>query len=531
LVLAWVAGRFVDVNIFSLQGVYASRLIRCYLGASRTKVNLHTDRPRGASPHSHGPDRNANLITGFDPLDDMPLADLKVGGPTPVEGLRKKEQPTTYRGPVLLINTALNLVRGEELAWQERKAESFVLTARYCGCRNTGYRPTEGYGAGLGLGAAMSISGAAVSPNMGYHSSGAVTALLTLFNARLGAWLDNPREPCWQARGPRSSCWHPLKELLGRTDDRYKYVYLSDGGHFENLGVYELVRRRCRFIILCDGTADPDFRFQDLGNLIRKVRIDFGVRIEIDLSGLQRRQDGRAASHAAIGKIHYGDVDRRQGTPHDSTLNKFFTESQFESYCELGYHTARTTFYPVIQALRSSGWKDGRAGDSRQLFGQLHGQFYPPPPDLTLRFLESTRGYIAVLESLRTDPNLRRLIAEVHGSAPAGDATPNGGPAADRPEACSAERHMVAQMMMVLENAWFGLHLERYRRHPVHNGWMGVFKRWWEAPTVQTHWPAVRCEFNHGFRDFLERELGKLPDLCGRPKDLGKCGTVLTGEP
>src|SRR5260370_40859929 len=136
----------------------------------------------------------------------------------------------------------------------------------------------------------MSIPGAGVSRNMGYHPSAAVTALLTLFNARLGAWLGNPRRSCWQAKGPRSSFEHLFRELFGRTDDRYEYVYLSDGGHFENLGVYELVRRRCRFIILCDGGADPNFTLQDLGNLIRKVRVDFGVRIEIDVSGLQRRQ-------------------------------------------------------------------------------------------------------------------------------------------------------------------------------------------------------------------------------------------------
>jgi hypothetical protein len=266
LVTAYLAGRFVDVNIFSLQGVYANRLVRCYLGASRTKRAGQTDRPPGTSPHSHGPARDPNVLTGFDPLDDMPLADLQVGEPMKEEELANKDLlDTRYRGPLLLINTALNLLRGEELAWQERKAESFVLTARYCGCPTTGYRSTKGYAGGVKLGTALSVSGAAVSPNMGYHSSPSVTALLTLFNARLGAWFGNPKGPRWSEQGPKSSFPHLVRELLGRTDDRYEYVYLSDGGHFEDLGVYELIRRRCRFIVLCDAGADPGLDFEDLG--------------------------------------------------------------------------------------------------------------------------------------------------------------------------------------------------------------------------------------------------------------------------
>ncbi len=78
------------------------------------------------------------------------------------------------------------LVQGEQLASQERMAESFVLSPMYCGSKSTGYRPLPEYGGELSVGRAMSISGAAASPNMGYHSSPSVTALMTAFNVRLG---------------------------------------------------------------------------------------------------------------------------------------------------------------------------------------------------------------------------------------------------------------------------------------------------------------------------------------------------------
>ena len=95
----------------------------------------------------------------------------------------------------------------------------------------------------------MAISGPPPTPNMGSHTSVAVTALMTVFNARLGWWIQNP-EVRRLAR-PRASRLGPplIHELLGRTDAAHKYVHLSDGGHFENLGVYELVRRRCRYIV------------------------------------------------------------------------------------------------------------------------------------------------------------------------------------------------------------------------------------------------------------------------------------------
>jgi len=163
-----------------------------------------------------------------------------------------------------------------------------------------------------------------------------------------------------------------MSELLGMTTDDRAWVYLSDGGHFENLGVYELVRRRCRFIIVSDAGQDGAVTFEDLGNMIEKCRADFGVDIEIDLDRIRRQGEAFSRWHCAIGTIHYdrqnpadapgtllylkssltgdepADVLRyaslNPAFPHESTADQFFDESQFESYRALGYHVACAAF-------------------------------------------------------------------------------------------------------------------------------------------------------------------------------------------
>src|SRR6185295_9910671 len=150
-------GRFVNVNRFSLQAMYRNRLVRAYLGASN-------------------PRRQPNLFTGFDPDDNLRLHELRDNRPFPV------------------IGAALNLVAGQDLAWQQRKAECFTASPLHCGAARLGYRRSQAFGGenGISLGTAVATSGAAANPNMGYHSSPAVTFIMTLFNARLGVWLGNP---------------------------------------------------------------------------------------------------------------------------------------------------------------------------------------------------------------------------------------------------------------------------------------------------------------------------------------------------
>ena len=267
--------RFVNINTFSMHGMYRDRLIRAYLGAS----NLG---------------RRASRFTGFAANDNIKMADLAPSG----------------RAPFHVLNFALNLVGGNRLDWQQRKAESFTATPFHCGSRGVGYRPSSEYGGGITLGTAIAISGAAASPNMGYHSSSAVGAIMTLFNARQGCWLGNPGPAgavTWRHPSPLRAVRLIVNEALGQTSDQSEYVYLSDGGHFENLAMYEMVRRRCRTIVVLDGGCDPEFRYDDLGDALRKIRIDMGIRIEFEdeqMRPLRARQ-----RRCAVGTIRYSLVD------------------------------------------------------------------------------------------------------------------------------------------------------------------------------------------------------------------------------
>ena len=162
---------------------------------------------------------------------------------------------------------------------------------------------------------------------------------------------------------------------MGNTTDRYKYVNLSDGGHFENLGLYEMVLRRCHYIVVSDAGEDPECSFADLGEAIRKIRIDFGIPIDFEPMTIYPRsairalkRDRQEGHNCAIGRIQYSAVDgstapdgiilyikpacygdeprdiyeyfKRSVTfPHESTADQFFSESQFESYRMLGAHT------------------------------------------------------------------------------------------------------------------------------------------------------------------------------------------------
>ena len=227
----------------------------------------------GASNFARHPD----AFTNFDSTDNMYEVDMP------------------YKdAPLHVINTALNLVATRNMAWQQRKAEPFTFSPISVGSWRLGYLPTQDYGGskGVTVGTAMAISGAAFNPNMGYNSSPLVTLLMTFFNARLGWWLPNPLWPHlrkWPTgrktrhflgrNGPKWALMPLLNEALGNTDDSYKWIELSDGGHFENLGLYEMVLRRCRHIIVVDADADSEFQFEDLGNAIRKIEIDLGVPI------------------------------------------------------------------------------------------------------------------------------------------------------------------------------------------------------------------------------------------------------------
>jgi len=350
LVLWVVASRVIATNQFSLHGLYCNRLIRAFLGGSR-------------NPN----DRRPNALSQFDEHDNFDLSELwpnkRTGGNTPPQ--------------LLVINCALNVLRSENLAWQERKALSLTCTPRAVGAYalnnwNGCYRRASEYAEGLSLGTAMTISGAAVSPSMGYHSSPALSVLMTFFNVRLGAWLGNPGPAganVYRDAGPRFSAIPLIQEALGLATESREYVYLSDGGHFENLGLYEMVQRRCRFIVLSDAGFDPDMTFEDLGNAVRKISIDLNVRIDFDVLNIPpRKTPPLAGSYVAVAKIFYPEPGAPVGHllyvkpsyratepasvrsyaeanpkfPHEPTTDQMFGESQFEAYRALGEYIMET---------------------------------------------------------------------------------------------------------------------------------------------------------------------------------------------
>lgn len=362
-ILFVLLGRIISVNRFSLNGMYRNRLARAFLGAARPATK-----------------RRPDPFTGFDSADNVRMSRLDPHGPG---------------GSVLypVINVALNITATENLAWQERKAVPFVFTPLYSGSgmlggeqRPGGYVASALYASGehdaaigdeggVSLATAMSISGAAATPNMGYYSSPATAFLMTLFNVRLGAWLPNParagdlgKQGIGRA-SPRNSIGAILSELRGMTHDCGLDIYLSDGGHFENLALYEMVRRRCKYVVVSDAGADPACALKDLGNAVRKVKIDFNVTIDFPRLRLRARdaapEKDLQQTAWALGRIVYPEggegrilylkpsffgeglpadvIAYARGCekfPHESTADQFFSESQFESYRHLGDHFA-----------------------------------------------------------------------------------------------------------------------------------------------------------------------------------------------
>jgi len=192
---------------------------------------------------------------------------------------------------------------------------------------------------------------------------------------RLGWWLGNPGASgvkTWRRKGPQYSVGPLFSEAIGNTTDNYQYVNLSDGGHFENLGLYEMVLRRCHFIVVSDGGEDPECAYADLGEAVRKIRIDFGIPIEFGTMTIYPRSAidtlKNSGHNCAVGRIRYSVVDGADAPdgviiyvkpacygdeprdiyeyfktnptfPHETTSDQFFSESQFESYRMLGAHT------------------------------------------------------------------------------------------------------------------------------------------------------------------------------------------------
>ena len=280
--------------------------------------------------------------------------------------------------PYHLINATVNLPTSTNVALRERRSDFLVFSKHWCGSPSTGYFQTSNWkmnNEAADLATAMAISGAAVSSHMGLGSMPTLRAVLTFLNVRLGFWILNATEKTW-LNTPGFICL--LREMTGfGMSDTHKWLNLSDGGHIENMGAYELLRRRCKFIICVDGESDPAHSFHGLMTLVRHAQIDFGVHMDPMLSDLRPDpKTGFSQTHASLSRIHYpndggedslglflylklsvtgneSELIRRYRLlnpdfPHQTTLDQFFDEEQFEAYRQLGVHVADGLFAPAL---------------------------------------------------------------------------------------------------------------------------------------------------------------------------------------
>jgi hypothetical protein len=397
---------------------------RPFLGAS----NIHAVIPGFAS---------------FCELDDLDLKSLNAAG---------KDQQHVVQRPIPIWSAAVNVTDSSQIGLQERKAGCFCFTPLRCGYeivsagrpvtdagsdsretpRNAvpAYAMTRDHGSAYGetneeferetltVGKVMAISGAAFSSNTGASTKPEKALLLTLLGFRLGNWLPNPANAKANESSSACSPWETglpyfvrrgvtwldrlrdvrtpliLKEAFSRCDVSSDAVYVTDGGHFDNLGIYEMIRRRVRLIVATDAGCDPHYHFSDLLNLQTKVRTDFGVDIRIEALDELAVKPGQqfAQRQVAVWRIIYSrdargepqdqgllvyckstmtgaeDADllayknRVPTFPHLSTVNQWFAESTFEAYRALGLHIGREAArVAAINGLGQSARSDSSA--------------------------------------------------------------------------------------------------------------------------------------------------------------------------
>jgi|GEM_PF-3272563 len=277
--------------------------------------------------------------------------------------------------PYHIYNTCLNLSTDRDAAYRSRKSDIFIFSKLYCGAPATGFTDTGVYRSGATkVARVLTISGAAINSALGRQTFFAQAFGATLFNIRLGQWMENPGYHGGKHIGRRETIifWpkYLLMEVLGMSDSRRRLVHLSDGGHTgDNLGLISLLQRRCRLVLVVDAECDTDWSFGSLMNAIQYAEADMGIRIELRLDDLKPDKNGFAARHYAIGTILYPATDSEpsmQGHlvilkssvhkdddetvrkyrqthpvfPQEPTSDQFFSEEQFEAYRKLGQNMA-----------------------------------------------------------------------------------------------------------------------------------------------------------------------------------------------
>ena len=354
-----ILGLFVNVNYTGLHRYYRDRILEAFFQTEE--------------------ERKSKAIVATEILD-----------------VRECCQPGSA-GPYHLINTNVVLVNSDNPTFKGRGGDAFVLSPAFCGSAATGWlrvaseKKDDHSPMPMSLASAVAISGAALNPSSGADGegptrSGMLSFILSLLNIRLGYWVRNP----W--RIAKGDGWHRPPNFLqpglgygllslGHREKSH-WLELTDGGHFDNIGIYELLRRRVKTIIAVDGTADPEFDLSSFANAYERARNDFDITIDIsnyaanfnDLLPGTARPDSPikkryelAERGFAIGVISYpGDAElgyifyvksvltenlpsnlysyrgAHPNFPNEPTVDQFFNEREFDAYCELGYELTKS---------------------------------------------------------------------------------------------------------------------------------------------------------------------------------------------
>ncbi len=442
----------------------------------------------------------------------------KRGGVNSNDDLRLSElSPPGSLAPVHIINAALNRQASKDLGLRGRSCDFFSFTKYFIGSPSTGYCTTglmESVFPNMTLGTAMAISGAAASPNMGTFTTRPAVMLMTLLNIRQGVWLPNPKQlnarfsgRAADERGMVSRLldirrYQPdaralVREMFSRLDTHGTLVNVSDGGHIENTAGYELLRRRCKYVIVSDASEDAAMTHSGLATLMLFARVDLGIEIDMDLDNFQRDGKGHSRRHAALGVIHYpetvefaaetgyllyfkssltGDEDavmneyreRHPSFPHQSTGDQMFDESQFEVYRALGAH--------MVDSIVHTDVGDGM---SFAEFGQ---------------WVQGLRVHLA-----RKVEN-RFQAADLSQLAGSGETRP------ERIQALERAAFQLAQMAQMFDE--LELDDPGNRTNPHNLGWMNRFRRWAATPELREVYARSCSGWSEVFQVFCEEALG-----------------------
>jgi len=435
LIVALFTGRTVGfINLSSLQRYYSGHLMRSYLRASlfAEDADVEPDVRKAARRDDIALSAYYNRAS-LAPIHlvNVTMSQTLASGSSLVD--RDRKGANLAIGPF-----GFALGRSGFVGWNPADIDDKLqrCPGTVLGARDDAALP--GFTAGdalvmepLSIGNWCAISGAALTTGHGKGTTLGLSLLLALTNVRLGYWWNTAIAPADDAAPPttgdsappppanvrkpfhavaRAALAHAKRQLLIDFDRRRilstvfraqtylaeemtaryhgarrSHWYLSDGGHFENTAAYELVRRRVRHIVALDNGRDAGYAFDDVANLVRKARIDFGARIEfmsraelwafVDASVREHfgaPQDfapgGASRAYAMLARIRYDDgstglllvvkprvtglesIDIRNyhatsaDFPQQTTNDQFYDEAQWESYRALGAFIAETLF-------------------------------------------------------------------------------------------------------------------------------------------------------------------------------------------